>query len=123
MVQEKVLEKIDSRKLKAFVVWTPRYPGDSRTKALSSMKLVNDKRAVHFWDGSGRLGKHYGKTLALPAKQRFAWDVYFVFDGKAKWENMPPAPMNWMHQLGQDQQRLDGDKLRKIVEGLLKNAE
>jgi len=28
-----------------------------------------------------------------------------------------------MHQLGQDQQRLDGDKLRKIVEGLLKNAE
>ena len=98
MVQEKVLEKIDSRKLKAFVVWTPRYPGDSRTKALSSMKLVNDKRAVHFWDGSGQLGKHYGKTLALPAKQRFAWDVYFVFDGKAALRLQKRSVLHFLNQ-------------------------
>jgi hypothetical protein len=122
-VVQEALGKIDSSKLTAFVVWTPRYPGDSRAKALSSMKLVSDKRALHFWDGSGWLGRHYGNALTLPAKRKFAWDVYFVFDSKARWDKAPPPPTNWMHQLGQDdQRRLDGDKLREIVEGLLKGA-
>jgi hypothetical protein len=121
VVQEKVLEKIESNRLKAFVVWTPRYPGDSRAKALKSMKLVNDKRALHYWDPDGWLGKHYGKNLKLPAGRKFAWDVYFVFNAQARWEQTPPAPTEWMHQLGQeDQRKLDGDKLREIVRSIMR---
>jgi hypothetical protein len=123
-VQEKVLDKITSDKLAAFVVWTPRYFGDNRAKALASTKLVGDKRALHFWDGTGWLGKHYGKALKLPGTKTFAWDVYFVFDPDAKWEKAPPEPTEWMHQLGgTDGRQLDAEKLREAIRGRLKHAE
>jgi hypothetical protein len=123
-VQEKVLDKIANDKLKVFVIWTPRYFGDSLAKATASMKLVSDKRAMHFWDGKGWLGKQYGKALKLPGSRTFAWDVYFVFDSHANWEKAPPLPIEWMHQLGgMEERRLDGDKLRDIVLGRLKDAE
>jgi hypothetical protein len=87
------------------------------------MKLVSDKRALHFWDGSGWLGKHYGKALDLPGNRPFAWDVYFVFDSQARWAEEPPVPREWMHQLGGlDQRRLDGDKLREAVRNLMQDA-
>jgi hypothetical protein len=123
-VQENVLDKITSDKLKTFVVFTPRYFGDNRAKALTSMKLVSDKRATHYWDGKGWLGKHYGKALKLPGSRPFAWDVYFVFDAHATWEKAPPVPIEWMHQLGgMDGRRLDTDKLREVVRNGLKHAE
>jgi hypothetical protein len=122
-VQENVLDKITSDKLKAFVVWTPRYFGDNRAKALASMKLVNDKRAVHFWDGKGWLGKYYGKELKLPGSRTFAWDVYFVFDARATWEKQAPVPIEWMHQLGgMDGRQLDGNKLREFIRSELTHA-
>ena len=85
--------------------------------------MVCDKRALHFWDGTGWLGKHYGKVLKLPGNRKFAWDVYFVFDSRVKWEEEPPVPSEWMHQLGgSDERKLDGDKLGKIVSGLVNDA-
>ena len=123
-MQEKVLDQIASDKLKAFVLWTPRYPGDNRAKALESMKLVGDKRATQYWDGGRWLGRQYGKTLKLPGNRSFAWDVYLVFDADARWRESPPAPLEWMHQLGGDDgRRLDGDKLRETIRGRLKHAD
>jgi hypothetical protein len=123
-VQEKVLDRIASDNLEAFVVWTPRYFGDNRAKALASTKLVGDKRATHFWDGTGWLGKHYGKALKLPGRRAFAWDVYFVFDADATWGEAPPEPVEWMHQLGgTDGRQLDAEKLREIVGSRLKRAD
>ena len=120
-MQEKVLGKIASDKLRVFVIWTPRYFGDNRQKATASMKLIGDKRATHFWDGKGWLGKHYGQALKLPGKRTFAWDVYFVFDADAVWGQEPPAPSEWMHQLGgSDGKHLDPEKLADMVRRRLK---
>jgi hypothetical protein len=120
-VQETVLDKVESGKLRVFVVWTPRYLADNRAKAVTATKLVADKRATHFWDGTGWLGKYYGKALELPKKRTFAWDVYFVFDTDATWGDEPPKPSDWMHQLGgADGRQLDADKLRDIVRKRLK---
>jgi hypothetical protein len=49
----------------------------------------------------------------------FYRDVYLVFDEKAEWNDQPPAPAGWMHQLGIDEKIPDGDKLRTSVEELL----
>ena len=123
-MQEKVLGKIASDKLRVFVIWTPRYFGDNRAQALVSMKLVGDKRAMHFWDATGWLGKHYGRALKLPGRRTFAWDVYFVFAPDAKWEQAPPEPVEWMHQLGgTDGRQLDADKLRETIRSRLKHAD
>jgi hypothetical protein len=119
-VQEKVLAVLPSDKLKVFVVWTPRYPGDNRDKAMAATTLVGDKRAIHFWDGGRHVGTDYGKVLKLPGKRQFAWDVYLAFDASARWEKTPPLPSEWMHQLGGDERRLDSDKLRQTVAALLK---
>jgi hypothetical protein len=121
-VQKEILAKSDSDKLKVLVVWTPRYPGDNRDKALAAAKLIADSRATHFWDRKGRLGTQYGKVLKLPGGRTFAWDVYFVFDARVKWENSPPAPTEWMHQLGDDSRRLDVDKLGQVTRSLLEQS-
>ena len=47
-MQEKILNQIDSDKLRVFVVWMPVLPGDSREQALASMELISDGRTVHY---------------------------------------------------------------------------
>ncbi len=116
VVQKEALAEIESKKLKVYVVWLPRFPGDSRERAIEAMKLVPDSRASHFWDGDGSLGGAYGKVVDLPENQDFAWDVYFVFDPKEKWGDTPPVPDFWMHQLAAGtQNRLDGKRFREAI--------
>ena len=124
-VQQKVLETIESDNLRVFVVWTPRYKGDSRAKAVTATKIITDKRARQFWDAGGYIGARYAQTLKLPRNARFAWDVYFVFDSQAQLKDKPPLPDKWMHQLSRSQEwkesRLDGDTFRKYVADLLED--
>jgi hypothetical protein len=123
VVQEEVLEKLSGKSIEVFVVWAHVWKADSPAEARNSMKLIPDKRTFHFWDEKKELGYAYAKVVDLPERRGkrspFAWDIYFVFDGEASWKNRPPEPRRWMHQLGQDRRRLDGKKLRFIVEALL----
>jgi len=130
VVQEKVLDKIDSDKLQVFVIWLPMVEGDSRTIARKSTKLIRDKRARHFWDPDRKaalafaqmLQAAFPKAIELPKGEYPAWDVYLVYDVSTRWKDAVPVPSDWMHQLGgvDPTRRLDGDKLRKSVLKLLK---
>lgn len=117
VVQKHALDQIKSDKVKVFVVWIKRFFGDSRDAAQEATKLVPDRRARHFWDGSGRLSKRYAKIVDLPGKRDFAWDVYFVFGPKVEWTDNPPAPDFWMHQLGgrDTGNLLEGGKFREAI--------
>lgn len=116
-VQKQALDHIPSDKVKVFVVWIKRFFGDSQEAAQEAMALVPDRRARHFWDGSGRLSKRYAKIVELPGKRNFAWDVYFVFGPKTEWTENPPTPDFWMHQLGgrDTGNLLDGGKFREAI--------
>jgi hypothetical protein len=78
---------------------------------------------TQFYDAEARLAGTYSGIIHLP-KYMPAWDVYFVFDSKVRWENQPPAPTYWMHQLGNGPPdlRLDGAKMAQVVNGLLNAA-
>lgn len=118
VVQKQALSQIKSDRLKVYVVWIHRFPLlDTRAAAKEATHLVPDERSRHFWDGAGRLGQAYAKVINLPHKKKFAWDVYFVFDAKAKWGDAPPKPDFWMHQLGGPDtgNMLDGNKFREAV--------
>jgi hypothetical protein len=117
VVQKQALDPIQIDKVKVFVVWIKRFFGDSRDAAQEATALVPDRRARHFWDGSGQLSKRYAKIVELPGKRDFAWDVYFVFGPKAEWTDNPPAPDFWMHQLGgrDTGNLLDGGKFREAI--------
>lgn len=117
VVQKQALAKTDSSNLKVYVVWINRFPGDSLKAAEAATQLVSDKRARHFWDGTGALGKLYGNAVKLPQGKKFAWDIYFVFGPQAEWKADPPLPAFWMHQLGgpETDNQLDGVKFRDAI--------
>lgn len=123
-MQSEVIEKIDNTALKIFVIWLPVIPGDGREKALNSRAVVSDPRALHFWDGTRSLGKEYKDILKLQPEIEAAWDVYLAFGRLAEWNEKPPRPNEWMHQLSlmNNEKKLDGDKFRSIVEKLLQTG-
>ena len=118
-MRDQVLNNLSRGKFKAYVVWTPVLFGDCREAAEESLREVPDPRVTHFWDKDKALGKRFGRILELPHGKKFAWDVYLLYDARAYWGDHPPEPNAWMHQLGQDERRLDGEKLRKKVAALL----
>jgi hypothetical protein len=117
VVQKEALAKTDSESLQVYVVWIKRFPGDSLKAAEKATELVSDKRARHFWDGTGAVGKLYGNAVKLPQGKKFAWDVYFVFEPQAEWNADPATPTFWMHQLGGPEtgNLLDGAKFRDAI--------
>jgi hypothetical protein len=117
LVQKEALAETKSDALKVYVVWIKRFPGDSLEAAEEATELVPDRRARHFWDGSGALGKQFGKAIRLPNNKKFAWDVYFVFGPDAEWADSPPTPVFWMHQLGgrDTGNLLDGGRFRDAI--------
>lgn len=119
-VHNRATSQIKGDDLQVFVIWTPRYPGDNRTKAVASTKTVPDPRATHFWDAAGIVPMLYGKVLGLPEGKQFAWDTYMVFGPDAEWKDHAPEPADWMHQLSRDLGRnhprwLDSDRFRESV--------
>ena len=115
MVQNKVLDSVKSDRVKVYVVWTPVLSEDDGKAADNAVEAVPDDRAMHFWDDDKSLGFSLGKTVTLPRGRKLAWDVYFVFDAKAEWGDAPPTPAFWMHQLADDERKLDGEKFKDQV--------
>ena len=121
-MQESVLDKIKSEKLKVYVVWTTVLGGDNREAAERATKKIPDKRAVHFWDDDQSLGLIYGKIVELPRNRKLAWDIYFLYGSETVWKKVPPKPADWMHQLGNDEKLLNGEKLQEMVQKQLKDV-
>jgi len=122
VVQENVLEKIDSDQLSVHVVWTPVLPGDTRVSVDKARQIFPGEHVTQYWDSDQSLGKTYGKVVKLPQGRSLAWDIYFAFDRESQWKEKVPKPDDWAHQLGRDERALrNGDKLRQSVERLLKD--
>ena len=104
-----VLEAIEDPSLRAYVVWVPVLPADLSAAAQEACSLVPDQRASHFWDSEGALARTFSRVLDLPPGSP-AWDVYLAYPPGMRWEQEPPAPPYWQHQLGAlaKAPRLDG---------------
>ena len=119
MVREKVLEQVDSEDLTVLAVWMPVLGSDNAASGKQAESLLPDDRVTHYWDGDNSLGKLYGRLLTLPRGRQLAWDIYFVYAPGVRWEEEPPLPTQWMHQLSRDERQLDGDTLRGTILELL----
>jgi hypothetical protein len=84
----------DSKTLRAYFVWVPMLDSDNAEAARLEASLYPDARISHFWDGDKKLASELGARLGLGDRQ--AWDVYLLFDKRAKWGSPPSL---WMHQL------------------------
>ena len=124
-MQNEVLERIGSDRLRVFAVWFGLLDSDNREAALFATTFLNDPRVVNYWMPDWSLGNLYGQVLELPATYQYkvAVDVYLLFDEQVEWLDGVPEPSMWMHQLGIDVRRFEGRFLRASLEGLMREME
>ena len=70
---------------------------DSMEAALPSVKNLGDSRFRHFYDQNQIVGKEIAKSIGWDG--HVAWDIYLFYAPNTEWNNVPPAPEHWMHQL------------------------
>jgi len=101
-----------------YAVWEPILKTDDERSARKATTLFPDDRVSHYWVGSREVGKLFQPALELTTEP--AWDVYLIYAPGIEWEDQtPPTPSYFMHQLGgrlPDEQRLDGEKLKRAIE-------
>jgi hypothetical protein len=120
VVADSVLAHIDDEDLVIHVVWTPVLENDDYESSVKAQFYIPDDRATHYWDGDVGLGNAYGRVVPLPNGRRLAWDIYFVYEKGVLWEEKPPEPDAWAHQLGLDDRHLsDGQRLLDDVREVL----
>jgi len=107
-----VLDKLTAPDLRVYAVWVPILWSDWRLAVSRATTRLPDERVSHFWDAGGTLVRAYSQILQL-SDARPAWDVYLLFDRNAEWNDEPPAPQDWMHQLPREpaERRLDSEAL------------
>ena len=115
---QKILKEVPDNRLRAYIIWLPMFPGDSRSWAQTRSDEFQDDRLSYYWDGSKLTGEEWAKALDLHTT---AWDVYFLYGSEVEWNGRAPAPSFWMHQLGgiTKAPRLDKDELQRRVKELL----
>ena len=80
-----------------YVIWDPIFGGDFDGAAKRLSKSFPDKSVSYFKDPDSLAGTLWKSVLKLD--NEIAWDVYFLYGAAAKWNQEPPQPDFWMHQL------------------------
>ena len=105
------------------MIWDPIFGGPFDSEAKNLSRSFPDKRVSYYKDPdslAGNLWEHVLKT-----EREIAWDVYLLYGADAQWEEEPPKPDFWMHQLFgvTIAPRLDTEKFKEELKGLLNRPE
>ena len=99
-MQKSVLKDFPDADISVSIVWI-QMPGFN-DNAQTSRKIAgsfSDPRVKHFYDPfpAHLVGKAFAKDRISRGP---AWDIYFFYKKGEEWEDGPPTPAEWMHQLG-----------------------
>ena len=90
LFRTEILEKYKDADLKAYVVWLPMLPADARERW--DPAIIHDKRATHFWNQQRSIGTWFAeKVQTCEPLGPVAWDVVYLFDATAKWDEIGRA--------------------------------
>lgn len=98
-VEQAVLEAYPDAEIQVSIVWIDMLPSDGRVAAFRSSSIFDDPRVKQFHDPARRAGWAIAAGL-LEKDAGPAWDVYLFYGDDALWEDGPPEPVEWYHQLG-----------------------
>jgi hypothetical protein len=99
-VQESILERFPASDIRLSLIWIEILPTDSLAAAERMAAGMSDSRVQHYFDP--RETHLAGQALARGIIREGggpAWDVYLFFDREARWDDVPPLPIDWCHQL------------------------
>ena len=69
---------------------------DTPESARKASEKFNDRRVQQFFDTHRNAGKIIASSLGHQGE--VAWDFYLFYPDGLKWEEMPPQPIDYMHQ-------------------------
>ncbi len=87
-VQQEILAKHPTAKLKVYTVWLTVMAGDRRTSWDAG--LMPDPRVENLWDANRGMPVWFAKNV--DGGTDFVWDAYFLYGPDAKWDSAP-APL------------------------------
>ncbi len=96
-MHENVFVKFLREDISGSIVWIPILDDDTFDAAVTSVKLLNDDRIRHFYDGNKAVGKTIADSVGWEGN--VAWDIYLFYAPGAEWTDAPPKSNYWMHQL------------------------
>ena len=96
-VQASIIEKFRNADIGISIVWIKKLAGDSVQTASKASKIFSDHRVSQFYDHDQIVGKEVANRLGWNGQ--VAWDIYLFYQSGAEWNETPPQPIHWMHQL------------------------
>jgi hypothetical protein len=88
--------------------------GDTLEAAQKAFGKFKDERVTQFYDPEKAAGRAFPKSLGHEGE--IAWDFYLFYPVQSVWQEFPPVPELYMHQLRDswaDQNRLfEKDELK-----------
>lgn len=120
---QNVLKAVPDERLQMYVIFDPVFGGNFNRASRKLANQLTDRRVRYFKDPDSLSGMLWEKVLKT--ERAIAWDVYLLYDADAQWENEPPKPAFWMHQLGgvTIAPRLDEEKFTEELKALLKKLD
>jgi hypothetical protein len=99
-VLETLLKDPEEFGIRVTVIWIPMLPGDSEAEARkAAADIYSNAEASHFYDGERLVGRTFARVIGAE-EGNVAWDFYMFFRKGQAWEDEPPTPEDWVHQLG-----------------------
>jgi hypothetical protein len=90
-VQENLLDNFPNAPLHVYAVWTPILGRDTREGWEPT--LLYDRRVTHYWDADNDVSRWMGRQPDFDDyPDPLVWDVYALYHGDARWENVEQAP-------------------------------
>jgi hypothetical protein len=120
---QKVLKGVADDRVRVYVIWDPIFGGNFDSEAKNLANSFPDKRISYFKDPDSLAGTLWEQVLKT--EREIAWDVYLLYGADAQWEEEPPKPEFWMHQLDgvTIAPRLDEGKFTEELKALLNRLE
>jgi len=96
-VLKSIINSFPETNISIAIVWINKLATDSRKAAETAAGTFNDPRIYQFYDPQQRSGRAVADSLGWHG--RVAWDIYLFYAVGSRWNQTPPAPVDWMHQL------------------------
>ena len=81
----------------ASIVWVDLSPFDSPAEVERVSRLIELEDARHYHDPTGWTGRQIAASLGHP--DQLAWDMFLFYAPGLGWDDVPPPPTDWAHQL------------------------
>jgi hypothetical protein len=84
-VDERLLPQVPGEDFEVFLVWVCAVPPDVEVNARANAERYANPRIHHYWDGSGRIGRAFGRHAGLPEGSA-VYGLFYLYGRADSWD-------------------------------------